>query len=69
MAGFQKGERVQLSSGGPVMSVADVGDYSPLGAKDGVKCTWFDGKKVMEHVFDAATLRRAGSGLAASPRA
>jgi len=41
---FRKGDVVQLKSGGPSMTVANVGDYSAMGTgpKDGVKCDWFE---------------------------
>jgi uncharacterized protein YodC (DUF2158 family) len=56
MTGFTKGMVVQLVSGGPKMSVAEVGDYSPV-AEDGVKCVWFNEKNVKcDAVFDAAIL-------------
>lgn len=61
MSQFQKGDVVQLVSGGPKMSVADVGNYGPLGPELGVKCVWFfDIKgvpKVDEKVFDEAVLK------------
>lgn len=60
MAKFKKGDRVQLVSGGPVMAVSDLGDYGPLGPKDGVKCVWFAVIKNVptpqEKVFDEAVL-------------
>jgi uncharacterized protein YodC (DUF2158 family) len=59
MADFQKGDVVTLKSGGPRMTVADVGDWTPQGPEDGVKCAWFDDKhKHMENVFDAATIQK-----------
>lgn len=60
MAEIKKGDRVELKSGGPIMTVEDVGDFSgSLGAKDGVKCVWFDAKNnnPMEKVFDRAVLK------------
>lgn len=60
MASFNKGDTVQLKSGGPVMTVEDVGEYTmSAGISDGVKCVWFDGKKRVSEVFDVATLRNA----------
>lgn len=57
MSAFSKGMVVQLVSGGPKMSVTDIGDYGPLSAEDGVKCVWFDAKNIKcEEVFDAAVL-------------
>ena len=58
MTNFSKGMVVQLVSGGPKMSVADVGDYGPTGPLDGVLCVWFDAKNIKcEEVFDAAVLQ------------
>lgn len=57
MPDFNKGDVVQLKSGGPKMVVSDIGDYTPTGPEDGVFCVWFDGKKSFEKVFDAAVLQ------------
>jgi uncharacterized protein YodC (DUF2158 family) len=57
MSSFNKGDQVKLKSGGPVMTVQSIGDYSPMGPENGVSCTWFDGaKKRQEDVFDEAIL-------------
>lgn len=54
---IKKGDEVKLKSGGPVMTVRDVGDYSfGAGIEDGVLCVWFEGAKPQEKVFDRATL-------------
>jgi uncharacterized protein YodC (DUF2158 family) len=55
---FEVGDVVQLKSGGPSMTVSDLGDYSTFGTgpKDGVKCVWFDKTKQFESVFDARAL-------------
>lgn len=64
MAEFSKGDVVQLKSGGPLMTVSDVGNYSGMGTgpEDGVKCVWFDTvkgvQKNQDHVFDAAVLKK-----------
>jgi uncharacterized protein YodC (DUF2158 family) len=51
------GDVVQLKSGGPDMTVEDVGDYTmTTGLTDGVKCTWFDGKKTATQVFGRQSL-------------
>jgi len=69
MSEFQKGDVVELKSGGPAMTVSDVGNYSgmSLGPEDGVKCVWFESVKgvrtAFEKVFDAAVLTKK----AASP--
>lgn len=56
MTTFNKGDVVQLKSGGERMTIKDIGDYGPTGPEDGVLCSWFEGKKIHEHVFDAAQL-------------
>ncbi len=60
MSDFKKGDVVQLASGGPKMTVIDLGDYSGsgLGPVDGVKCQWFEKSKKFEDVFDAAVLKK-----------
>ncbi len=57
MAQFEKGDEVRLKSGGPVMTVQDIGDFL-FGAsiEDGVLCVWFEEKEVKEKVFDRTTL-------------
>jgi uncharacterized protein YodC (DUF2158 family) len=58
MTTIARGMVVQLISGGPQMSVVDVGDYEPIGPKDGAKCVWFDDKKKhCEEVFDVIVLK------------
>jgi uncharacterized protein YodC (DUF2158 family) len=57
---FQKGDLVILKSGGPVMTVQSVSDYSmSAGPEHGVECVWFDKTKRFVEVFDAATLERS----------
>jgi len=58
MSEFKKGDVVQLKSGGPKMTISDLGDYSPLGPEDGAKCVWFEKEKRQEHVFDTAVLKK-----------
>jgi uncharacterized protein YodC (DUF2158 family) len=54
---FEKGKKVQLKGGGPVMTVQRIGKFSP-GAVDGVDCMWFDERhKRCRAVFQAASLR------------
>lgn len=60
MSEIKKGDVVQLKSGGPKMSVEDVGDYSGMGTgpKNGAYCLWFDEKsKPNNKVFDVAVLK------------
>ncbi|AOZ05953.1 YodC family protein [Cupriavidus malaysiensis] len=61
MAQFKKGDLVVVKSGGPTMTVSELGDYSFAGGtEDGVKCVWFDQKSIKcEDVFDAAVLKLA----------
>lgn len=54
-AAFKPGDQVQLKSGGPVMTVENVGDYSP-GPNPGVVCIWFSNMEVMTRVFSPETL-------------
>ena len=57
MSQFQKGNQVQLKSGGPIMTIQELGDFSiDDGIVDGAKCIWFDGNQPIERVFDVATL-------------
>lgn len=56
---FEKGNKVQLKRGGPVMTVRRVGDFRPVSA-NGVDCVWFDEKhKRCSAIFDAAILAPA----------
>lgn len=64
MSSFQKGDVVQLKSGGPKMTVSELGDYGPMGPEEGAKCVWFEKEKRNEHVFDVAVLQKP-----AAPRA
>ena len=64
MPEFKKGDVVRLKSGGPKMTVSDVGDYTTSGGpEDGVHCVWFDLVKGVQKnssdVFDAAVLEIA----------
>ena len=57
---FQKGDVVQLKSGGPSMTVQDIGDFTgSSGIQDGVLCVWFEGKKRESEVFDRAVLNKS----------
>jgi uncharacterized protein YodC (DUF2158 family) len=52
------GDKAQLKSGGPVMTVVAI-------EADAIKCTWFEGKKKPhEHAFPRASLRRPASAQA-----
>ena len=56
MEQFQKGDVVQCKSGGPPMTIQNLGEYS--GIKNGACCVWFDGKNQKEAVFDIAVLTK-----------
>ena len=49
MAAFNVGDVVELKSGGPAMTVAEIGVNT-------VKCTWFSGVEAKEGSFPAAAL-------------
>jgi len=52
MSNFNVGDVVQLKSGGPLMTVHNIGDYSHTGPNPGLLCVWFDNVKKVEDVFD-----------------
>lgn len=54
MTELKKGDTVRLKSGGPLMTVQNVGEYPPT--QDGVLCVWFEGDQRHEEVFDSAVL-------------
>ena len=54
MANFKVGDTVKLKSGGPVMTIVEIGR--------GVTCSWFthsDSGKVSKHAFNLETLEIA----------
>lgn len=56
MAKFSPGDVVQLSSGGPDMTILNRSSAEP--APDGMfKCAWFAGQEVKEAHFPAGALR------------
>lgn len=58
MSEIKKGMVVQLVSGGPKMSVIDIGDYSHNGKPDTAKCVWFNEKNVkFETAFELEVLK------------
>ena len=54
MATFKPGDKVQLKSGGPVMTVAAVPDIPLDGAK--INCQWFSGSKLQDGWFNPSSL-------------
>lgn len=55
---FEKGDIVELKSGGPGMTVQTLGNFEMKGIEDGALCVWFDGKTKYQDVFDVATLKQ-----------
>lgn len=73
MTDFKKGDVVKMLSGGPKMTIVDLGDYSGsgLGPESGAKCQWFEKEKLKEAVFETAALEIApkmGLGVTAVRR-
>ena len=57
MSDIKKGDQVQLKSGGQIMTVQELGDYSGAsGIANGAKCVWFDKDGVKDRVFDVESL-------------
>lgn len=62
MSEIVKGAVVQLKSGGPKMTVENVGNYAGewgTGPENGAHCIWFDKSEPKEKVFDVAVLTLA----------
>lgn len=55
---FKIGDVVQLKSGGPLMTIQAIGDYTMSGFNPGVLCVWFDSNKKVEDVFHPNALER-----------
>jgi uncharacterized protein YodC (DUF2158 family) len=57
MGKFKKGDVVELKSGGPAMTIQDVGDYVSLGGtENSAHCIWFVGDIKYEGYFDEDNL-------------
>ncbi|WP_339504002.1 YodC family protein [Pseudomonas sp. RL_105y_Pfl2_101] len=54
---IEKGDVVELKSGGPSMTVQTLGNWEMKGIEDGAMCVWFDGKTKHQDVFDVAVLK------------
>ena len=52
------GDVVILKSGGPPMTVNNIGDYSSRGLNPGVLCVWFESSKRIEDIFHPDTIER-----------
>jgi uncharacterized protein YodC (DUF2158 family) len=56
---INKGDVVQLNSGGPNMTVQSLGDYAlSSDIDDGALCYWFEGPRLHVEVFDRSALRK-----------
>ena len=56
---FKEGDIVQLKSGGPSMTIADIDDYGMEGSgHTQAKCVWFENTKKREGVFELFALKR-----------
>ncbi len=55
IAEIRVGDVVSLKSGGPIMTVSDIGDH--YGTQK-AWCDWFDGKKVVHGTFPLTSLRK-----------
>lgn len=60
---FQPGDVVTLKSGGPKMTVEQMGDEY---GKAKVWCVWFDGQKQMSSKFEPNTLKVVTQGESAA---
>lgn len=54
---FKKGDTVRLKSGGPKMTVTNVGE-SIMSGGIVVFCVWFDGSKKFDDTFPPETLEK-----------
>lgn len=64
---FNIGDVVRLKSGGPRMTIQDIGDPSASGPKRGVTCTWFVDSDLRTGTFQPEALeypRDPGSAFA-----
>lgn len=58
---IKKGDVVVVKSGGPKMTVQNLGESKPglTGTVKWVHCIWFDGNTICEYNFDDCVLKRA----------
>ena len=62
--GFEIGDRVELKSGGPVMTIER---FDTIGGQPSAWCTWFEGTRRMDADFVLAALQKVTSpGLSPS---
>lgn len=54
------GDVVTLKSGGPKMTVEQIGPFSMSSSgRNKAKCTWFDGTQKMNALFELVTIQKA----------
>lgn len=58
---FKAGDVVQLKSGGPKMTINQIGKYGKGSTQDQAKCVWFEGSKKVEDVFELHSLMTAAA--------
>jgi len=63
MTDIKIGDVVKVKSGGPPMTVQNIGDYTPTGPSNGAMCVWFDGKTNKSHVFAVEVLEKTDVGF------
>jgi uncharacterized protein YodC (DUF2158 family) len=51
------GDLVMLKSGGPKMTVSQLGNFMMKGIENGAKCTWFDKATLKEEVFHVEAIK------------
>jgi uncharacterized protein YodC (DUF2158 family) len=57
---FKVGDTVRLKSGGPVMTITDIDEYSGFSGKS-ANCKWFVNSGVKEDVFPLDTIEVAAA--------
>lgn len=62
MKNFNIGDVVILKSGGPPMTVHNIGEYPASGLNPGVLCVWFSERQKLEDVFHPNTLEIYSEG-------
>jgi uncharacterized protein YodC (DUF2158 family) len=53
---LKPGDVVRLKSGGPEMTIEEIGDYSWGSGRMQARCKWFEGKALKESTFELASL-------------
>ena len=55
---IKSGDTVRLKSGGPVMTVSEIGDFI---GENGIKalCVWFDGKQLRKEHLSLESIEKA----------